>query len=120
MTPSHESIECRDIPVAHPEPFGMAIPAGYPALANRIGQYPQFGIFRSFGGLMAKNLLYYQAELQHLEHELKKLEWRDSNGKITELYAGDWERLSSAAPPNNQQYQKVLYIRGILKEYCTF
>jgi hypothetical protein len=43
---------------------------GYPKIARLMGENPDLAIFRSFRELNARNLLYYQAELVHLEDQL--------------------------------------------------
>ena len=45
---------------------------GYSKLASLMGTYSDTLIFRHFGALSAQNLLYLQAELVHLEHELRE------------------------------------------------
>ena len=45
---------------------------GYDRLAALISTYPEHAIFRRFGQLTIKCLLYKQAELTFLEHELEK------------------------------------------------
>ena len=44
--------------VSH-DPFHDLIP-GYPKLAGRMGIMPEIGMFRRFGALNARSLLYYQ------------------------------------------------------------
>ncbi|KAI4695038.1 uncharacterized protein J4E84_001662 [Alternaria hordeiaustralica] len=62
--------------VSH-DPFHDLIP-GYPKLAGRMGIMPEIGMFRRFGALNARNLLYYQNELVYLEDELKEEEAEDA------------------------------------------
>lgn len=97
-------------------------PPGYPALAGKMAHYPQLMILRRFNGLAARNLLYIQAELKCLEHDLIELEIRDQKNTQfqCEDFSGNWELLSKAIEPNNEQWNKVLEIRAKLKEYCTF
>jgi hypothetical protein len=47
---------------------------GYPKLAHVIGRNPEYAIVRRFTTLDVKLLLYLQAELVQLEHELSNLE----------------------------------------------
>ena len=47
---------------------------GYPRLAHIIGRNPEYAIVRRFTTLDVKLLLYLQAELVQLEHELSDLE----------------------------------------------
>jgi len=62
--------------VSH-DPFHDLIP-GYPKLAGRMGIMPEIGIFRRFGALNARSLLYYQNELAYLEDQLKDTEAEDA------------------------------------------
>lgn len=39
---------------------------------------PETAMFRRFGALNARNLLYLQGDLARIEEELVKLEWSDS------------------------------------------
>ena len=43
----------------------------YLDLSKLMSKYPEVFILRKFSGLNVKNLLYYQAELAHLEQELE-------------------------------------------------
>lgn len=51
---------------------------GYPGFAHVIGQNPGYSIFRRFTTLDTKILLYLQAELMQLEHELSDMEVKNS------------------------------------------
>ena len=94
--------------------------SGYPRLANHMGASPEIAIFRRFDVLNAKNLLYLQAELVHLEKELSEIEKRDSQSSegMKSQYARDWFWLSrSENDGNDDQWQTVLAIRKKLIEY---
>src|SRR5437762_11474742 len=45
----------------------------YPRLSEFMGSWSDVAIFRRFANLNAENLLFLQAELLHLEHELQKV-----------------------------------------------
>ncbi|KXT18229.1 hypothetical protein AC579_2892 [Pseudocercospora musae] len=47
---------------------------GYPKLAAELGTTENYAIYRRFDALNARNLLYHQAKLTYLEHELHELE----------------------------------------------
>lgn len=47
---------------------------GYPKLATMLGGVEGYAIYRRFASLNARNLLYHQAKLTHLEHQLNLLE----------------------------------------------
>lgn len=94
---------------------------GYPKLAGQIGLLPEIAIFRSFSALNAQNLLYLQAELIHLEQQLRKQERADSinaaqGNKAT--YAVNWFWLyQSKHDGDEDQLKLVQTIRARLKEY---
>lgn len=97
--------------------------AGYPKLSGYMGLLPQIAIFRTFSGLNAQNLLYLQAELTHLEKELRKAEKCDSlstEGKRA-IYRRDWFWLSESASSkcfeSSNQWGLVLKIREVLRQY---
>lgn len=48
--------------------------ANYTRLSELIGAHQDLAIFRKFSSLNAKNILYMQAELLHLQAELEKIE----------------------------------------------
>ena len=50
---------------------------GYDRFASLIADYPDLSICRRFGTLAAEDLLYLQAELLHLEVELRIIEEQD-------------------------------------------
>jgi hypothetical protein len=47
---------------------------GYPTLAGKMSLTPRHAILKGFAALGMQNLLYYQAELVHLENRLRKAE----------------------------------------------
>jgi hypothetical protein len=98
---------------------------GYPQLSEYMGLLPQLSIFRSFGALGAKNILYLHAELVALEEELRKVEEEDyrSGDDVRERYRRCWQylKLSDGMPCSNMsrpQAKIVMEIRAVLKEYC--
>lgn len=50
---------------------------GWPVLSRIIAKNPELEAFPSFGDLMVKSLLYYQAELISLRKDLHQAEWAD-------------------------------------------
>ena len=93
---------------------------GYSKLASLMGAYPDTLIFRRFGALSAQNILYLQAELVQLEHELKESSLAnersgDAGGKA--IFSRDWFTLSHFNEGNEQQWCIMLRIRAKLKEY---
>lgn len=87
-----------------------------------MGIRPDSAIFRRFGALNARNLLYLQAELTHLEDALKTAEHRDSRSHVGEKanYARDWYWLEMSPLASNEdtaQLNLVKKIREKLDEY---
>jgi len=93
---------------------------GYPKLACHMGTYPECAIYRRFGSLNSQNLLYFQAELMHLERKLRRLEAADlasAEGNPSN-YSKDWYWLNNSVfEENSEQLGTVRAIRGKLKEY---
>src|SRR5436305_5209759 len=89
---------------------------GYADFAELIAYDPEFFIFRSFGSLGARNLLYFQAELQVLESQLKKLDKLDQEDlrasndrerkKAIEKAARDWVSLAELSERKANQGQQ--------------
>ncbi|KAF2643692.1 hypothetical protein P280DRAFT_537296 [Massarina eburnea CBS 473.64] len=93
---------------------------GYAKLAAQMGQLPETAIFRRFGALNARNLLYLQSELTSLEEALEKAEDIDSkNGKgEKDKYAADYYWLQmSEHDGDTYQLKLMMKIRSLLKEY---
>ena len=91
----------------------------FPVLAEKVGLQPGLSIFRRFGALNAKSLLYLQAELGVLEDQLRTLEQRDARDpEKREFQWSPWEMMH-VEPGEDKQWQKVLEIRAKLKEYSA-
>ena len=54
---------------------------GYPKLASFLGGTKGYSIYRRFAALNARNLLYHQAKLTQLEHELHEMELAQEDEK---------------------------------------
>ena len=92
----------------------------YSKLASLMGAYSDTLIFRRSGALSAQNLLYLQAELVHLEHELQECTLanersEDAAGKG--ISSKDWFTLTHSNKGTEQQWCIMLQIRAKLKEY---
>lgn len=109
-----------------PESFQDLVP-GYPTLAGRMGVMPEIGMFRRFGALNARNLLYLQNDLVMLEQELKLVEAEDAKsdkGK-KERYSRNAYWLSNSderikgqlRDGDTRQRDLVLQMRSLLNEY---
>ncbi|KAE9365191.1 hypothetical protein N431DRAFT_496331 [Stipitochalara longipes BDJ] len=93
---------------------------GYPKLACHMGKYPENAIYRRFGSLNSRNLLYFQAELTHLERKLHRLEAADlaSTEGNRSKYSKDWYWLNNSVfDETSEQIETVLAIRDKLKDY---
>jgi hypothetical protein len=85
---------------------------------------PETAMFKRFGALNARNLLYMQSELMILEARLKQVEAEDAmapEGKkqdySREFY---WLQYSEIVGPDTKQLNLVRRIRELLKEYSKF
>jgi hypothetical protein len=98
---------------------------GYPKLAAHMSPSSEISIFRRFEALNRQNLLYLQAELTGLERQLRNIEAESAKCDSSDpksRYARDWEWLSDLDDDDNSnpQWQLVLRIRGVLKEYSMY
>lgn len=97
---------------------------GYNVLAHLMGAYPELSVFRRFGALNARNILYLQAELTHLETKLLNAEKADlESGHINrKIYSRDWRTLSEsvdALDEDGTQWKIFLRTREKLREYSA-
>jgi hypothetical protein len=93
---------------------------GYPKLAGQIELRQELAIFRRFGALNAKNLLYLQAELSLLELDLEKQERKDKHSLHPRKcqYALNWHDLSTSETNGDEHQLKLVHkIRETLKQY---
>ena len=70
---------------------------GFPSLSHFIGGDSQEAIYRRFGSLSARNLLYQQSELHRLEHELELYDEEDAqdlDNVSAQQRARQWEYLA--------------------------
>lgn len=107
-----------------------ALVPGYPRLAGRICCQPEFGIYRSFAALNARDLLYMQAEIIALEDELLKIEQEDSRSTEDNrsYFSADWYWLAKGPQTtridegyDSHMQQKILcQLRPLLRDYSEF
>jgi hypothetical protein len=92
---------------------------GYKALSDLLGRFPQLHCYRRFGSLSAKILLYRQAELSHLEAELRLIVEKDEDDQETGGSDQSWLKLNHvcATPGASYQREKVKEIQDKLREY---
>lgn len=124
--PTAASPAAKPPPTATPAPYPLDhLVLGYPRLAGRMALFPQTAMFRRFGALNARNLLYLQSDLMALEQELERLELEDSKsgtGKKN-MYTRDSFWITRACIPRDgdtKQRDKVLEMRALLQEYSQF
>jgi len=91
---------------------------GYEKVAQLMGVHYEFAIFRRFRALNMQNLLYLQAEIIHLEEELREMARRDVRHGNRQNHAHDWWSLSNGVgEEDTEQWRKVLEIREKLEKY---
>lgn len=105
----------------------------YDVLCRLMSEHPELLILRSYSTLNIKSLLYYEAELAHLEVELMELESEDRycGSSPRKDFATDWKSLSTSSKhasllkaygqPRNErdalQWQTMCRIRSVLRDY---
>jgi hypothetical protein len=90
-----------------------------------MGDMPEMAMFRRFGALNARNLLYFQSELSNLEKKLEELEAADSKDsrdgtakKYRYAWNHYWLRTASLARDGETKQRDVVErIREVLKKY---
>ncbi|KAL6714013.1 hypothetical protein ACLMJK_008507 [Lecanora helva] len=97
---------------------------GYEKLASLMSSYRGINMYRQFAALNAKNLLYMQAELTHLEAQLSDVIREDSalaaTGDVTkESFPFSWSGLKASEDHGGDklQYRLVMEIRIALDKY---
>ena len=89
-----------------------------------MGIQPEMAIFRTFGELNIRNLLYLQAAICDLEKKLQEQEIKDyqtKEGGSKSSYTLDWYYLRhSYRDGDTKQLDLVLKIRQKLKEYSKY
>lgn len=97
---------------------------GYGKLSVLAGQHREMAILRRFSPLGAKNLLYRQAELIHLEAQLQRIINEDetsNDAEKTNYRCSVYELMYSLDKPGKDcQWRKVLEIREKLEQYCEW
>jgi hypothetical protein len=97
---------------------------GYNRLAAVIGANHELAIFRRFSTLNAKNLLFMQGELIHLEAELKAIAREDKGSGDSEKAEFEFCIHTLRGPheceDGDAQWRKILEIRQKLREYSAY
>lgn len=97
--------------------------ANYTRLAALMGTHQELALFRRFTNLNAKNLLYMQSELIHLEAQLDIIELeneRSGDAEKAALLVSVYDLKESAGTRNDMQWQKAQEIREKLRCYSLF
>ena len=79
---------------------------GYDKLSSLIGRYPSLAIYRRFSTLSAKVLLHMQAELVHLENELRIITERNSTNAEKARFDVSWAALNEASSEGAADLQR--------------
>lgn len=98
---------------------------GYPRLAGKMEISPVLSIFRRFGALNARMLLYMQCELSTLEKDLKERETLDNasdEGKKKRYSKDAWWLMNACEDRDGdtEQLNLILEIKSKLKEYSEW
>ena len=94
---------------------------GYAKVAQMMAAQDEFAILRRFRILNMQNLLYLQAEIIHLESELRDIVNDDARIDGRQDYAHDWWSLAVGEKDgDNEQWEKVLQIREKLESYSLW
>ena len=93
---------------------------GYPTFAQFIAKDPDAAVYRKFESLSARNLLYQQSRLHHLEEELQKLDRQDAfdaidiNNQAGKKVAREWDHF---AHDDNDKARHRRELQERIKEY---
>jgi hypothetical protein len=91
---------------------------GYAKVAGLISNFPELANFRRFQTLNIQNLLYMQAEITHLECDLKELATEDlRSGKNLDHHYDWWSLAHDESESARQQWQLIQEIRSKLEKY---
>lgn len=95
---------------------------GYTKIASFMGRHPESAQVLRFSDTNLQNILYLQAEIYGLREDLRKIEAENQNSSSDDLknFALDWYTLASTQDNDgstNKQWQKVVQLRRLLKEY---
>ena len=96
--------------------------ADYTRLAHLMGMHQELAVFKQFANLNAKNLLYMQSELVHLEAELSDIELenkRSGDSQKTSFQVSVFELKESVGSAKELQWRKALEMRTKLAEYSV-
>jgi len=94
---------------------------GYAKIAQLMGEHSEFAIFRRFRALNMQDMLYLQAEITHLEAELRKFEQDNSSHSGRQNHSHDWWSMASGeGEGGTAQWELVQEIRAKLEKYSKW
>jgi len=119
------SNDVEDVELATTSPLeGPARLEGYPSFAEFIAQDQDAAIYRKFECLSARNLLYLQSELHHLEGQLQQLDRddaKDIRNDEAQKAAREWKYYSDEGNGRAKVHRKLqARIGKKLRAYRTF
>jgi hypothetical protein len=94
---------------------------GYAKVAGLISSFPELANFRRFQTLNLQNLLYMQAEITHLESDLKELATEDvRSGKNLDHHHDWWSLAHDDSESAREQWTLIQKIREKLEMYSKY
>jgi hypothetical protein len=94
---------------------------GYAKVAQFMGAHPEFAVLRRFKALNMQNMLYLQAEIMHLEAELRNQAEEDIQSGQRQDHAHDWWSLSQGEQiGDTRQWEVIIKIREKLEKYSIY
>ena len=97
---------------------------GFPSFSHFIAGDRQEAIYRRFGSLSARNLLYQQSELHRLEHQLELYDAEDAqdlDDVAAQQRARQWESVATDDSDNARLRRELqLKIKSRVKEYRAY
>lgn len=88
-----------------------------------MGTYPELAIFRRFGALNLQNIIYMQADITHLEEQLREMVAEDNHSSDPErkMLSRDWWAIAEGSygmdEASSRRYKIVMKLRSVLKDY---
>lgn len=94
-------------------------PEGYPKLAAFLSSDPGFPVYRGFGLLLHRLLLYLQHELSKLEQRLNELDRDDAANNPHRLQSLDWdhEDAMQEGKQRSEREEVICKLRPLFVQY---